>query len=88
MMYFLMSTAMQVIIFLAIVGAATLGVFAGIAMERKNAKEWLQLKDQRIEQLNRNVQIQEEATALYKTEVEFYKGLYISGAKPGATLNG
>ena len=85
---FLESALSTVMIGCSIVGAATIGVFAGIAMERKNAKEMVAIQDEHIKTLQESVSIRDQAVELYKQEAEFYRGLYVGDAKPGSTLDG
>jgi hypothetical protein len=82
------STVATLMIVCSIVGAATIGVFIGVAVGRRDQKEWLALKEERIIQQTRSIELYKEQVELCKVEAEFYKGLYTGNAKPGETLNG
>jgi hypothetical protein len=58
---------------LAVAGAVTVGVFAGIKIGRMDSKEWLRLKDQRIAIQEQIIATQDKTINTYKAALEGQK---------------
>ena len=71
MIPWLQSTVATFMIILSGIGATTIGVFVGIALGKRDSREWIALKDARIEQLERSINIYKETINIYKETTDY-----------------